>query len=116
MKQLRCALTGVIHSLASSMCSSWIRDRIPGYIKSQAYLDEDSQEEQLKAEEIVSDVFGDTYMRALIIQTTLQIRSPRMDPLEWVLVKNILDLDQESATTSYDGAGSFSCALVRRDW
>ncbi|KAH6713103.1 hypothetical protein DL95DRAFT_488088 [Leptodontidium sp. 2 PMI_412] len=81
---------------STKMGSSWAKQQFSGYSKNRANRYTASQEAQLKAEEIARDILGDIYMRVQTVQIILQIQAPLMDPLEWLPIKHVLDLDEAS--------------------
>ncbi|KAG4443469.1 hypothetical protein IFR05_001039 [Cadophora sp. M221] len=78
------------------MGASWTKQQFPGYRKNRANRYRALQEDQLRAEEIARDILRDNYMRVQTVQIILQIQAPLMDPLEWLPIKHVLDLDEAS--------------------
>ncbi|KAE8445316.1 hypothetical protein EG329_013554 [Mollisiaceae sp. DMI_Dod_QoI] len=59
---------------------------------------EASEQEHEEAVEIARDILGEYLIDAPTVQIILELQATRMDPLEWLSIKEVLEVDEEAFT------------------
>lgn len=64
-------------------------------------IDPPSKHAQQEAEEKARDILGPHFIDAPTVKVILKLQATRMDPLEWVSVKKVLQREPEAATNLF---------------